>query len=161
MITPNTDFTFIQVKSDDLRTLTWQNGTVAEVVEMTTQLPNAKESNGSSSTKREGKICKRVGRLDDLLLSAVDETLKQVFREEGVKVIYDYLENKCHLRREQIFEKPQVFSADLERLLASASLVIEKMVLKNLFSKLELEFEERQGYEFLDYIRELREKCGC
>jgi len=67
------------------------------------------------------KIGKRTRRLDDLLLSVVDETLKQVFREAGTKVICNYLENNFHLKWEEIAKKPEVFSAGLERLLGSGA----------------------------------------
>ena len=93
------------------------------------------------------------------MLSVVDETMRQIFREAGVKVIYDYLENNCNLKREEIAEKPEVFSAGLKRLMVSAALVIEKMILENLYRKLGLKFEEKEGYEFSDYIKELRKRC--
>jgi len=157
MITPNTDFTFIRVKSDNLRTFTWQNGTVAEV-EMTTQHP-VEESGVSASTKREDKVCEGTGRLDYLLLSAVDEAVNHVFKEAGAEVIYSFIENKCHLKLEDIAEKPEDFSAGLERLLGSAASVIEKLILENLYGKLELKFVEKEGYGFSDYIKELREKA--
>lgn len=99
--------------------------------------------------------------LDDLLINVVDETLRQVFREEGSKVIYDYLENKCHLKLEEIAEKTKVFSAGLERLLGSGAPVIERLILKNLYSKLELKCEEKEGYGFSDYVKELKEKYEC
>lgn len=91
-----------------------------------------------------------------MLLNAVDETLTQIFKEAGVKVIYDFLENKCHLKHEEIAEKTKDFSAGLERLLGSASPVIEKMILKNLYSTLRMEYMEKEGYRFLDYLKELR-----
>ena len=106
------------------------------------------------------RTVEKTGSLDDLLLSVVDETMKQVFREAGAKVIYNYIEDKCHLKREEIAEKPEVFSLGLERLLSSATPMMEKLILKNLYSKLELKFAEKKGYEFSDYIRELKEKCG-
>jgi len=65
------------------------------------------------------------------------------------------------LKREGIAEKPEVFSAGLERLLGSGAPVIEKLILKNLYVRLDLRFREKKGYEFSDYIRELEEKCGC
>jgi len=114
---------------------------VAEVTEMTKQLYAMKA-------------------LDDLLINVVDETLRQVFREEGTKAIYAFIKNNCHLKQEEIAEKTEVFSADLKRLLSSGAPVVEKMILKNLYSKLELKFEERKGYEFSDYIKELRKRCG-
>ncbi|MFQ6073623.1 MAG: hypothetical protein ACE5KC_00240 [Candidatus Bathyarchaeia archaeon] len=99
-------------------------------------------------------------RVDDLLISAVDETLKRVFKEQGAKVIYDYFGNKFHLKPEEIAERSEVFSAGLRRLLASAGPVIEKMILKNLYRKLELKFVEKEGYEFSDYIKELKKRCN-
>ena len=125
-----------------LGTLTWQDGMMVEIIGVTNRL----------------RTVEKTGSLDDLLLSVVDETLKQVFREAGAKVIYNYIENKCHLKREEIAEKTEVFSAGLERLLTSGAPVIEKMILKNLYSKLKLRFVEKEGYEFSDYREELKGK---
>jgi len=105
------------------------------------------------------RTVEKTGRLDDLLLSVVDETMLQVFREAGTKAIYDYLENNIHLKREEIAEKPEVFSAGLERLMVSAAQMIEKMILRNLYRRLGLEFVEKKGYEFSDYIKELRKSA--
>ena len=99
--------------------------------------------------------------IEGLLLEAVDETMKRVFREAGAKVIYGYLENNSHLKREEIAEKPGVFSAGLEMLLGSGAPVVKKLILKNLYSKLELKFREKKGYEFSDYVKELEEKYEC
>ena len=88
----------------------------------------------------------------------VDETLKQIFKEEGARAIYDFLTNHAHLELEEAAEKPEVFSASLERLMVSATRVIEQAILKNLYSRLGLKFKEKNGYEFPDYIRELRGK---
>jgi len=111
-----------------------------------------------TNTRLEGKVVKRTEKLNDLLLSAVDEALKQVFHEAGAEVIYSFLENKCHLKREEFAVKPEDFSAALERLLSSAAPVIEKKILENLCSRLQLEYEEKEGYGFSDYLNELREK---
>jgi hypothetical protein len=86
----------------------------------------------------------------------VDETLKQIFKEEGARAIYVYLTNHAHLELDEAAEKPEVFSASLERLMVSATRVIEQAIIKNLYSKLGLKFEEKSGYEFPDYIKELR-----
>jgi len=160
MITPNTDFTFIQVKFDNSGTFSWQNVAVAEVIEMTTKLRPVEKFSASASKKRKGKNCERTETQDDLLLSVVDETVKQVFKEAGAEVIYNFIENKYHLKREEIAEKPEVFSTGLKRLLGSAAPVIEKMILRDLYSKLRFEYEEKDGYEFSDYVKKLRERCG-
>ena len=123
---------------------------------MSKSLSSVRKSSFSSVQKSEGRIDKLMVSLDDLLLDMVDETVKQVFREPGAKAIYSYIENECHLKREEIAKKPEVFSADLKRLLGSGSQVIEQMILRNLYRRLELEFTVREGYGFSDYIKELR-----
>ena len=128
---------------------------------MAKQLDTVENLSLSSCTKREDELGKRTGSLDDLLLNVIDETLKHVFKEPGAKVIYDYLRDQCHLKREEIAEKPEVFSAGLERLLKSGAVLIEKMILINLSSKLQLKYEEKEGHELPDYIKELKEKFGC
>jgi len=160
MITPNTDSTFIQVKSDTPRAFSWQNETVAEVIEMKPQR-TVEKTRVLPSMKHEEKVNERIEDLNDFLLSAVDETLKHVFKEAGAQVVYGFFENKCHLKRREIAHRSENFSDGLERLLGSAAPMIEKMILKKLYSKLELKFEENDGYGFSDYIKELREKFGC
>ena len=111
-----------------------------------------------SSTKYKHKPCMGQRRLNNLLLDAVDETFRQVFKDEGAAVIFQYLENKCHFNCKMIAEKPEEFSAGLQMLLTSAAPVIEKLILKNLCSKLELKFVEKEDYRFSDYTKMLRER---
>jgi len=92
-------------------------------------------------------------------VEVVDETLKQILKEDGAKVIYEFLENHSCLKLEEISDKPEVFSASLEMLMASAARVIEQMILKKLYSELGLKFEEKKGCGFPDYIKELRKSA--
>jgi len=128
-----------------LKTSIRQNGVMVEAIGMT---------KGLYAVEKKGSV-------DDLLLSVLDETIKQVFREEGARAIYNYLENNSHLKLEETAEKPEVFSAGLERLLGSGAPVIEKLILKNLHRKLGLKFVEKKGYGFSDYIKGVEERCGC
>ena len=134
---------------------------MVEVIWVTRQFRAVKKSSISSGTKREGKSSKGKEKLDNMLLEAVDETMKQIFRDDATKVIYDYLANNSHLNPEEIAEKPQAFSAGLDGLLGSAAPVIENLILKNLYSKLKLKFEEKKSYKFSDHIKELRKSSGC
>jgi aspartyl/asparaginyl beta-hydroxylase (cupin superfamily) len=76
-----------------------------------------------------------MGRLNNFFAEAVDETLKKIFKKDGAKVIYEFLETHSRLRLEDAADKPEVFSASLERLMVSAARVIEKAILKNLYSR--------------------------
>lgn len=98
---------------------------------------------------------KEIEGVGNLLPDIVVRTMKEVFREEGSKVIRTYLEGKSNLKLEEIAEKPEEFSASLERLLGSGASVIEKMILKSLYLELCLEYEEKGDYQFSDYVREL------
>lgn len=81
-------------------------------------------------------------------------------KEVGANVIYDYLEHHFELRLEMIAEKLEVLSAGLESLLGSAAFVVEQLILKNLHSKLGLEYEEKEGYDFSDYVEELKRRVA-
>ena len=93
---------------------------------------------------------------NNIFAEAVDNTLKQIFKEDGARVIYEFLETHTRLKLEDVADKPKVFSDSLEMLMVSAARVIETVILKNLYSRMGLEFKEKKGYEFSDYIKELR-----
>ena len=126
---------------------------------MTKRLRTVENLDALSTTMSKIEISEKAERLNDLVINVADETLKQIFKEEGTRAIYDYLENNSHLKREEIGGKPKVFSAGLERLLGSAAPVIENLILKNLHAKLGLKFREKKGYGFSDYVKELRESA--
>lgn len=95
---------------------------------------------------------------NNFFAEVIDETLKQVFKEDGAKVIYEFLENNSKLSLKEVSDKPELFSESLETLMVSAARVIERLILTNIYSKLGLKFEEKNGYKFSDYIKEMRRK---
>jgi hypothetical protein len=96
------------------------------------------------------------GNLNNVLFGVVDETLRQIFKDVGVKVIYDFFERNACLKREEIIEKPKVFSAGLERLLSSAAPVIEKQIMRNLHGRFRLEYVDRDEFEFAHSLEDLK-----
>lgn len=124
------------------------------------------QESGNLTTEQFSARRERKEMLDNLLLKAVNETLREVFKDAGAEAIYNFME-KRNLKREEIAEKPEDFSAGLEMLMASAAPIIEKTILEKLHSELELRFEEKEGYEFLDYacardyVKKLRRKYKC
>ena len=104
------------------------------------------------------EIPEKMGSLEDRLIRVINRTLNQIFREEGANVIYDFLENKSHVKREDVSSKTEAFSAGLRELLGSGASVIEKLILKNLYHQLGLKFVQKRGHGFSDYVEELRER---
>lgn len=94
---------------------------------------------------------------DKVLLEAVDEGLT-VFGESARHVIRYYLEKNHGLRREDIPKKPETFDTALKTIFGFGASVIERHILEKLYAKLQLTYEEKEGWAFIDYIKEAKEK---
>lgn len=94
--------------------------------------------------------------LESLTLIVVDNVLQQVFKKEGKNIIYNFLAENFQLEREEIPDKPEIFSTGLKKLLGSGALVIERMILHRLYIELGLKLEFSKNLIFSDQISELR-----
>lgn len=99
---------------------------------------------------------KSVEEFEKILLETIDEGMVQVFGNTSTGVIYDYLKGNHKLSKEDIPENLEVFSFSLEKMFGFGAILLEKLVLKKLYKKLGLKYEEKKGYKFLDYIKELK-----
>ena len=89
------------------------------------------------------------------LLEAVDEGLLAL--GESVRpTIYWHLERRGSIRREEIPDRPGDFASALEGLISAGAKVLEKTIVKRLYSKLGLAFKEVEGYGFLDYVEDAK-----
>lgn len=86
----------------------------------------------------------------------IEKSLNEVFGETSTRLIYDYLERKHHLRRKDIPENLEAFFSAVDELYGFGAIFLERRVLNKLYSKMGLEFKEREGYSFSDYIGELK-----
>jgi len=86
------------------------------------------------------------------LLDAIDETLSLVLSERTKEAIYAHIEKHFDLRREEIPRKPDLLAICLEKIFGQAAPIVEKMILKKLYSKLGIDFEERKDWSFKDCI---------
>jgi PAS domain S-box-containing protein len=114
----------------------------------------------ASRSKSERKVPKTGGKSDAMLLEVMDETLEQIFKGVGVEVIHASFEKNFQLKREEIVKNPDRFSAGLERLLGSAAVVIEKLIIKNLHRKIGFDYVETEDFQFSDSVNELRWKIS-
>jgi len=93
---------------------------------------------------------------DKTLLEAVDHALL-AFGESPRKAIYYHLNKSFRLNREDIAEDASELSNALNTIFGPGAEVIEKLILKNLYNKLNLNLEEKTCHEFVDYISLARE----
>ena len=86
----------------------------------------------------------------------IEKSLKQAFGEASARLIYDQLERNHHLTREDIPKNLEMFFSSIEEMYGFGAKVLKRTVLKKLHTKLGLKYEEKEGYNFSDYIRELK-----
>ena len=81
------------------------------------------------------------------LNKVIDGVLNQIFGQEAVQIIYDYLEKNYYIQRHEIAEKFDSFNYALREYLGTGASVIEKVILENF----ELYwFEQNKGFDFAE-----------
>ena len=93
---------------------------------------------------------------DKLFIEAVDEGL-DVLGESGRQMIFFHLEKSCSIKRHEIPKKPEAFAAGLEKIFGAGASVIEKLIVKSLYSKLGLKYEDKEERPFADYVKNVKE----
>jgi len=96
--------------------------------------------------------------LSEFLMKIIDCSLKEIFGEHAVSIIYDYMERRLSLRREEIPERIEDFREGLREFLSTGACVVEKAILKKLYKNYGLDFEEEEDQGFEYYIRELKRR---
>jgi len=95
-----------------------------------------------------------VNRLDDfrrVLLEAVDEALLAL-GDSVRKAIYWHLENRFSIKRDEILDKLGEFNKALEDMLGAGADILLKIMVKRLYVKLNISFEEKPEWNFKDYV---------
>ncbi len=96
---------------------------------------------------------------NELFLRTLDEVLTDVFSEKSVKKIFSTMESVYQLKKEDIPDNTHLLSRTLERIIGTGHLIIEDLVVENLYNKNGLDYENKKGYSFEDYIEELKNKA--
>jgi len=95
----------------------------------------------------------KVKDFDKLFIEAVDEGLG-VLGESGRQMIFFHLEKSYSIKRHEIPRKPEAFAAGLEKIFGAGASVLEKLIVKSLYSKLGLKYEDKEERKFADYVKE-------
>ena len=98
--------------------------------------------------------------LDDLLQQCIDEVLSDLLGTRVREAIYDYLERNHGLSRSDIPRHMNKFCELLEEAFGKGSKTIGKAVIRRLYGKLEWNFYDTPGYEFMDYLDAIRARVA-
>jgi len=91
-----------------------------------------------------------------ILIEAVDQGLL-FLGASAQKAIYFHLEKDYSVKKEKVPANVEAFVNALESIFGAGALVIEKSILKNLHSKLGVEYKEKKNLKFIDSLNTARE----
>jgi len=97
----------------------------------------------------------KLSRLDEALLEAVDFGLAvpgEIVRE----TIYERLETAYGIKREEIPERLPAFHKALQELVRSVANVLERVIAKNLYSRLGQSFVNHENWTLIEYVNHLK-----
>jgi len=98
----------------------------------------------------------RESEFDKLLLKTIDNSLKEIFTENAALAIYAFLESSCTLNREEIPEKLDLFSEGLRQFLSTGAFTVERVILENLYSDLEVKCQLGEDCDFKSSVIQLK-----
>ncbi|TET57116.1 hypothetical protein E3J51_03540 [Candidatus Bathyarchaeota archaeon] len=87
------------------------------------------------------KICGHNEEYENIVSEAVDKTLNQVLGSAAANAIYFYLEKDHAIKKNEIPEKLESFCEAIQEYLSTGAAMVEKQILRNFYSNLEL-YEE-------------------
>lgn len=89
--------------------------------------------------------------LRKILLEAVEEGLSSL-GDSPKKAIFFHLETSFKIKKDNIPANLTEFAKALEKIFGPGASYLEKLIVKRLYEKLGLEFEEIESWDFLEYI---------
>ena len=89
---------------------------------------------------------------NDVVLKTIQNILLNVFGERSFKRILRIMREKYMLEWQEIPEKSQTFSSALEDILGRGSVIIEDLILENLYMSCGKELVWKEELSFSDYV---------
>jgi hypothetical protein len=93
---------------------------------------------------------------EKLFIEAVDDGL-ETLGESGKHMVFFHLDKSYSVKRHEIPKKPEAFAKGLEKIFGAGASVLEKLIVKSLYSKLGLVCEDVESRPFVEYVNHVRE----
>jgi hypothetical protein len=95
-----------------------------------------------------------------LLLEAIDQALVDLLGRRAREAIYDHLERKCYMARDEVPQRLDEFCDILHVNFGKGGTTIERTIAKRFYSKLEKKFIDYPGYGLVDYVEKASSQTG-
>jgi len=89
----------------------------------------------------------------------VNDTLNEIFTETATRLIYQHLEMNYQLKPEEVAQNIDTFKEGLEKFLSTGALAVEGVITKRLYRQFKLKYENKQGWTFIDYMKNLKQQA--
>lgn len=94
--------------------------------------------------------------LDRLFLGTIRDIILDIFGKDSLETILQTMNKIYSLKWEDIPDNIKIFKTTIENLFGTGHVIIEDLIIENLYIKLGLNFECKKNYSFQDYIEELK-----
>ncbi|MEM2704410.1 MAG: hypothetical protein QXR45_14770 [Candidatus Bathyarchaeia archaeon] len=95
-------------------------------------------------------------RINKVIIDVAEEVMLSIFGRRGLESIIRVMRERHCLDISEISDKPHIFSEALHEIIGVGSIIIEDLIVENLYIRLGLEFHWKKGYKFQDYINEVK-----
>ena len=92
--------------------------------------------------------------VDNIILESIDNVLLSVLGKKSYKEINKSIKNYS-IKWDEVPHNAKIFSILLMEILGRAHIIIEDLIVENIYEKLEVKFTVKKDYKFHNYISEL------
>ena len=109
-------------------------------------------------------LTKQTDRKDEKIGKIIDHVLRQVFGEDATYLIYQHLERKYEVKKDDVADRIDLFAKGLEDFLRSGAYVVERKILDDIYSsygllrRLELARTQDEG-DFVTQVRSIMRRA--
>lgn len=104
----------------------------------------------------EGEEVRRKEQIDRIISDVAEEVMLGIFGRRALENIIRVLRERYGIDLNEISDKPHIFSEAMRRIIGAGSIIIEDLIIENLYMKTGLEFRWKKGYSFPDYVNEVK-----
>jgi hypothetical protein len=95
---------------------------------------------------------------EETVNEVVNDTLNEIFTETATRVIYQHLEMNYQLKPDDVAKNIDAFKEGLEKFLSTGALAIEGIIVKRLYKQFKMKYENKEGWKFTDYVKDLKQQ---
>jgi len=96
-----------------------------------------------------GKTMKKEETFEEILRECIEETFREILGDAAAAAVLYHVGSR-------LIDGIEFFEETLERIFGSSAYLLEREIVKKLYGRLNIEFEEKTAYRFSDYIKDAK-----